>query len=59
MRVYDYNEAHFHAEMAMDGLSQEELQDSFYPQIALSVPKCLPAPPMNFSRRSVTNAVSS
>ncbi len=57
MRVYDYNEAHFHAEMMMDGLSEEELKDSFYPQIARSVPKCLPAPPMNFSRRSVSNAV--
>jgi hypothetical protein len=57
MRVYDYSEAHFHAEMAMDGLSEEELQDSFYPKIALSVPKCLPAPPVNFSRRSITNAV--
>lgn len=57
MRVYDYSEAHFHAEMMMDGLSEEELKDSFYPQIVLSVPKCLPSPPMNFSRRSVTNAV--
>jgi hypothetical protein len=43
--------------MVMDGLSEEELQDSFYPKIALSVPKCLPAPPVNFSRRSITNAV--
>ena len=41
----------------MEDLSEEELRDSFYPQIARSVPKCLPEPPMNFSRRSVTNAV--
>ena len=58
MRVYDYNEAHFHAEMVMEDLSEEELRDSFYPQIARSVPKCLPEPPINFSRRSITNAVS-
>ena len=32
MRVYDYSEAHFHAEMVMDGLSEEELQGLVLPQ---------------------------
>jgi hypothetical protein len=57
MRVYDYNDAHFHAEMMMEGLPEEELKDSFYSKIAGSIPKCLPTPPVKFSRRTISNAV--
>jgi hypothetical protein len=57
MRVYDYTDACFHAEMMMNDYADEELKESFYPQVAPSVPKCLPAPSTAFSRRSLGNAL--
>ncbi|HET9184339.1 MAG TPA: hypothetical protein VFP59_19630 [Candidatus Angelobacter sp.] len=56
MRVYDYTDACFHAEMMMEDLGEEELKESFYPQIAPSVPKCLPPPSNATSGRSVVKA---
>ena len=56
MQVYDYNEAHFHAEMMMEDLSEEELRGLFTPDCPQRTE--MPAePPINFSRRSITNAV--
>lgn len=41
MRVYDYDEATQHAEYASEGMEQEELQQSFYPDVETSLPDCL------------------
>lgn len=41
MRVYDYDEARQHAEYASEGMEEEELEQSFYPQVETSLPGCL------------------
>jgi hypothetical protein len=41
MRVYDYRAALDHAEMWMDGMEEEELRESFYPNVQKNIPACL------------------
>jgi hypothetical protein len=57
MRVYDYTDAYLHAEMMMDGLEEQELMESYFPEVARSTPKCLPKPPLKLSPTGVSMAV--
>jgi hypothetical protein len=56
MRVYDYTDACFHAQIMMDDLGKDELKESFYPKVAASVPKCLPPHTTDITRKSASNA---
>jgi hypothetical protein len=58
MRVYDYTDACYHAEMMMDGASEEDLEDSYLREVAKSVPACLPKPELALNTRVVSRAVS-
>jgi hypothetical protein len=58
MRVYDYTDAVAHAEMAIDGMTEEELNGSYLSEITKSVPACLPSCEALLKRHSFTRAVS-
>jgi hypothetical protein len=58
MRVYDYTDACDHAEMMMEDSSEEDLKDSYLPEVAKSVPQYMPKPNLSLSTRTLTRAVS-
>jgi hypothetical protein len=58
MRVYDYTDACYHAEMMMEGASEEDLEDSYLRDVTKSVPPYLPKPELALSARTLTRAVS-
>lgn len=58
MRVYDYTDAVYHAEMMMECTEEEDLQDSYLRDIAKSVPPCLPNATSLLTARMVSRAVS-
>jgi hypothetical protein len=45
MRTYDYRDAEFYAEEQKHMLDEEELKESFYPEVEKTRPKCLSNPP--------------
>jgi len=58
MRVYDYTDACYHAEMMMEGVPEGDLEDSYLRDVAKSVPACLPKPELALNSRTVSRAVS-
>jgi hypothetical protein len=58
MRVYDYTDACYHAEMMMEGMSEDDLKDSYLRDVAKSVPACLLKPELALDTRVVSRAVS-
>jgi hypothetical protein len=58
MRVYDYTDAIVHAEMMTDGMTEEEMKDSYLSEIAKSVPRCLPSCEQLVKLRTFSRSVS-
>jgi hypothetical protein len=58
MRVYDYTDALIHAEMMTDGMTEEEIKDSYLSEIAKSVPRCLPSSEHLVKPRTLSRAVA-
>jgi hypothetical protein len=58
MRVYDYTDALIHAEMMTDGVTEEEIKDSYLSEIAKSVPRCLPSSEHLVKPRTLSRAVA-
>jgi hypothetical protein len=53
MRVYDYERALWCAEMWLEGVEEEEANESFYPKVAQNIPPCLRKPKRMAARTAV------
>jgi len=53
MRVYDYDRALWCAEMWLEGVDEEEANESFYPKVAQKIPECLRKPKRMAARTAV------
>jgi hypothetical protein len=58
MRVYDYTDACDYAEMMMEGAVEEDLGESYLPDVSKSIPSCLPKPELACNARTLKRAVS-